>query len=157
MEMCRAVLELKYDTNSKAKKEAKDKKYNSVEQYYANHTEEDWISASDVMNVITGNMDDYIGRIRNINVVLDIKENELRGLYNRATSVLSKVEKPKDIDFAKIKDNISMIKQIESDYDKYKKRIGSKLFKMILKDKVMLLILAVFVIVIITCVIINIL
>jgi len=157
MEMCRAVLELKYDTSSKAQKEAKDKKYNSIEQYYVNHAEEDWISASDVMNVITGHMDDYIERIKNINVVLDIKENELKGLYNRAISVLSKVEKPKDIDFAKIKDNISMIKQIESDYEKYKKRIGSKLFKMILEDKVMLLILAVFVIVIITCVVINIL
>lgn len=73
MEMCRAVLELKYDTNSKAKKEAMEKKYNSVEQYYVNHAEEDWISASDVMNVITGHMDDYIEQIKNINVVLDIK------------------------------------------------------------------------------------
>lgn len=157
MEMCRSVLELKYDTNSKAKKEAKEKKYNNVEQYFINHAEEDWISASDVIKVVTGQMDDYIERIKNINVALDIKEHELQGLYNRADSVLSKIENIKDIDFAKIKDNISMIKQIESEYEKYKKRIGFKLVKMILKDKVILLILTVFVIMIIACVVINIL
>ena len=157
MEMCRSVLELKYDTNSKAKKEAKEKKYNNVEQYFINHAEEDWISASDVIKVVTGQMDDYIERIKNINVALDIKEHELQGLYNRADSVLSKIENIKDIDFAKIKDNISMIKQIESEYEKYKKRMGFKLVKMILKDKVILLILTVFVIMIIACVVINIL
>ena len=92
LEMCRRVLELKHDTREAAKKEANEKQYKSVDEYYYVHKEEDWISATDAINAILKHMREHFETIQNISIDVEITEKELLIIHNDAKDVFSQVQ-----------------------------------------------------------------
>jgi len=148
LEMHKKILELKYDTQEVAKKEAHEKNYKSVEQYFSVHNDQDWISATDVTNNINQQMNEYIENSEKITYAVEIKDKELASLYNKSMSLLDHVKKLKDISFATINKLIEEIEEIEREYRKYRKNIKKKLLILFLKDKVVITIMILFFIVI---------
>ena len=148
LEMHKKILELKYDTREAAKKEALEKNYNSVEQYYSAHNDKDWISATDAINVINQQMSDYIEKSAKITFAVEIKDKELAFLYNKAITILDQVKDIKDISFASINKIIDKIDYVEREYRKYRNDIKKKLLILFLKDKVVFIIIILLLIVI---------
>lgn len=139
LEVSKKILEIKYDTQEVAKKESKDMNYSSIEQYYINHKEKDWISASEAINVIIKKMNESIELRKNVLLFVDIKEKDLLKLYNEALMVLTKAQNIKDFSFKSVNERLEEIDDIENKYQLYRKEINKKLFILMVKDKIMIM------------------
>ncbi len=155
LEMCRKILELKYDTQETAKKETIENKYASVNQYYAIHGDQDWISASDTINVIIQQMNEYFDRNKSIKMVTGSSEKELEVLCDNANSVLNKIQKMKEYSFSNINENIGEIDTIEKKYKEYSKGTNRKLMRIFFKDRIVIGIMLLLFIVLISYIIVR--
>ena len=149
LEMCRKVLELKHDTREAARKEANEKQYKSIDEYYYVHKEEDWISATDAISAILNHMKEHFETIQNISIDLEITEKDLRVIYYDAKDVFSQVQSINELSFSSLNKITEEIDKIETQYNKYRKTVHRKLIGFIVKDKVIISIVAVLIIVIV--------
>lgn len=139
LEACRAVFELSYDENLRKKKEMQEKGYKSEMEYYYAHKDKDWISVSETLKVFKSHLLKSVEMIREEILDLNIEEKDLAKLIGNIMNYTNDISPAKELDFSTINQLKKKQNEILNEFESCKQFSGKQLFRLILKDKVMII------------------
>lgn len=135
----KAVFEVSYDEDIRIEHEMKEKGYKCEMEYYAAHKDKEWISASKLIDTFKTELLKIVeatkGEILNANVDDKTLSDLLRDINNYLHSISSQ----KELNFSTINQLKETEQEILDKYDNCKRVSGKQLAKLVLKDKVMII------------------
>ena len=134
-----AILKVSYDHNIQMEKEIKEKGYDSEKEYYAAHTDEDWISKKDVLDVFH---QEIAKTTKSIHEDLSdnlVKDTQLNALIRDIVSYVHDVSSIKEYTFSQISQLMKKEQDLLKQYDMCIHMSGKKLVGLVAKDKIMIL------------------
>ena len=112
-----AILKVSYDHNTQMEKEIKEKGYDSEKEYYAAHTDEDWISKKDVLDVFH---QEIAKTTKSIHEDLSdnlVKDTQLNALIRDIVSYVHDVSSIKEYTFSQISQLMKKEQDLLKQYD----------------------------------------
>ena len=153
-QVVKVVFEVDYDGELKMKQEMQQKGYKTEEEYYAANKEKDWISKSALLNTFLGEIKKIIKEAKEEICNKRIDDKQLTEILAITVEYLSEIDKIKEFSFSQIHEFEKKKDEIVNQYKTYRKVSGKQLTKLILKDKTMI-VLYVLVVIIIVCTIVT--
>ena len=134
-----AILKVSYDHNIQMEKEIKEKGYDSEKEYYAAHTDEDWISKKDVLDVFHKEIAKTTKLIHEDLSDNFVKDTQLNVLIRDVVSYVHDVSSIKEYTFSQISQLTKKEQDLLKQYDMCIRLSGKKLVGLVVKDKIMFL------------------
>ena len=134
-----AILKVSYDHNIQMEKEIKEKGYDSEKEYYAAHTDEDWISKKDVLDVFHKEIAKTTKLIHEDLSDNFVKDTQLNVLIRDVVSYVHDVSSIKEYTFSQISQLTKKEQDLLKQYDMCIHMSGKKLVGLVIKDKIMIL------------------
>lgn len=144
-----AIFKVSYDQNVEIEKEMKEKGYKNEAEYFAAHADKDWISKKDVFKVFHKEIDKAVQSIQDDLKDDPVNDPELNELLTEVMTYIHDVSSIKDYTFSQI----SLLKQSEKKlldhYESCRNMSGKKLRRLVFKDKTMIILFIVVLILIV--------
>lgn len=139
IQVMKSVLEASYDAQVKKEKEMKEKGYETEAEYYAAHSDENWIHEDIVLDKINIEIKKVTTSIHTDMMNNPVNDNDLIGLLRRIQVFCNKATSKKEYTFSVIKELEEEQSAIVKQYDTCMKVSGKKLFSLVKRDKVMII------------------
>ena len=134
----KAVLEFSHDSDIEMKKEMEKYGYKTEDEYYAAHSDRNWISKDHLLKQFLEENKKMANAILKDIMNTNISEKNLYFIVEKISNYARKISTIKEYSFSMLRDFDNQDKDILHDYNNYKKRSNRIFIKMILKDKVMM-------------------
>ncbi len=141
----RVILEFSHDSDIEIDREKKEKGYKTDDEYYAAHSDKRWISAEKLLAQLITEMKHHATCIKDDLLKFSITDKYLIEIITIIKELINDIIKQKDFSFSKIRDSENIIKKLREKYSFYLKKSSKVLWKLLLRDKLILLLLVVFV------------
>lgn len=138
----KVLLECSYDEDLRIEREMKEKGYRCEMEYYAANRDKNWISMDDVCNAIKKELSKASESIKTEILNNTINDDRLHSLLMDMMAYSHKASSITDLSFSSIRELESEGQAIKERYDNYKHMSGWMLFKLVIKDKVMIILFA---------------
>ncbi|QAT49072.1 hypothetical protein EQM14_04390 [Caproiciproducens sp. NJN-50] len=135
----KTVLEFSYDADTKMEQEMKRCGYKTEDEYYAAHKECRWISKEDLLKNLLSEIQKMANTTDKELMNNQITEDGLRKITNHLSDYVRDVAKLKECSFTSIHELEAKSESIQKEFENYKKDSTKLLLKMILKDKLMII------------------
>lgn len=135
---CRSVFECSYDQDVLIENEMKEKGYKDEMEYYSAHKDKDWISVKDLLKTFKNEVLKTIESAKKEILNSDIQDKELNILLRDINEHLHDISSAKEFNFSTINQFEKSQKEILKKFDNFKHISGKQLIKLILKDKLMI-------------------
>lgn len=145
----RKVLETDYDEDARKRREIEEKKYKSEYEYYENHKECRWIDSEALLKNMLKDTQDRASKMYEEIIKIHVDVKLLVDLLQKMGTYTRKIISIKNCDFALVDELHRMSAEIVEAYDAYKRISTKHLVKVILKDKAMIVLYVILVIIII--------
>ena len=139
IQVMKSVLEASYDAQVKKEKEMKEKGYETEAEYYAAHSDKNWIHEDIVLDKINIEIKKVTTSIHTDMMNNPVNDNDLIGLLRRIQVFCNKATSKKEYTFSVIKELEEEQSAIVKQYDTCMKVSGKKLFSLVKRDKVMII------------------
>lgn len=134
----RAVFESSYDMDIEIEKEMKKNGYKTENEFYAANTNRRWISVERLLDTLLSETKkiprSILDEISNVSIL----DKELKSIYMDIREFLQEVISMKELTFSTINDMDKRCDELKTKYIDYKKTTTSVIMKKILKDKLMI-------------------
>lgn len=134
----RTVQEFSYDSDIKIHNEMKKEGISTEEEYYKSHMDINWISKDRLVNDLLTECKKMNASLENEIMNLHISEFGLQKILDELNKYVSTLSSTKEMSFSKLNKLEKQCKEILDEYDLYKNTSRKKLLTLILKDKVMI-------------------
>ncbi len=138
LSVCKSVFEVSYDEDIRIEKEMKEKGYRCEMEYYAAHRDKDWISVKDLLGKFKSMLLKVVETAEDEIVNSNIDDKYLTEILRDISDYLHDISSTKELNFAALSRFGETEKSIFDKYDKCKRISGKQLMKLVLKDKVMI-------------------
>lgn len=135
---CRSVFECSYDQDVLIENEMKEKGYKDEMEYYSAHKDKDWISVKDLLKTFKNEVSKTVESAKKEILNSDIQDKELNILLRDINEHLHDISSAKEFNFFTINQFEKSQKEILKKFDNCKHISGKQLIKLILKDKLMI-------------------
>lgn len=138
LDVNKSIFEVFYDEEVKMEKEKKEKGYKTDMEYYAAHSDEDWISKNDVLKMLREEIKQAAETIKNEvsnNSITDIK---LSAYLMNVLKYIHNVMSEKELTFYSIRNLKKQEEALREEYDNCIHMSGKSLIKLIIKDKLII-------------------
>lgn len=135
---CRGVFECSYDQDVLIENEMKEKGYKDEMEYYSAHKDKDWISVKDLLKTFKNEVSKTVESAKKEILNSDIQDRELNILLRDINEHLHDISSAKEFNFSTINQFEKSQKEILNKFDNCKRISGKQLIKLILKDKLMI-------------------
>ena len=139
LQSIKAIFKVSYDQDVKIEREMKEKGYRSEMEYYAAHSEVDWISKNDVLEVFRKEIARTAKSIQDDVTNNPVEDTQLNKIVRDILTYVHDVSSTKDYTFSSINQFEVKEKDILEKYDACQKLSGRKLIKQVFKDKIMII------------------
>lgn len=139
LQSAKAVFEVSYDEDIRMEREMKEKGYRTEMEYYAAHKDKRWISKSDLLATFKK---EIVKTVESINTEMTdnlVKDKNLNMLLRDMITYAHEVSSADELTFSSISGFMKTEQALMDRYDKYRKMSGNGLFKLIIKDKFMII------------------
>ncbi len=150
LQSAKAIFEVSYDTDLEIQREMQEKGYKTEMEYYYAHKDKDWIKKSDVLEVIRKEITKTADMINTDVANTPIDDPKLIELLRDIMVHVHEVSSVKELSFSSIGDFEKKERDLIERYDNCVQKSGKTLLKLIMRDKLMI-ILFVLVIVLVVC------
>ena len=134
----RTVQEFSYDSDIKMHNEMKKEGISTEEEYYKAHIDVNWISKDRLVSDLLKECKKMNTSLKNELMDLHINESGLQKILDKLNKYVSSLSSTKEMSFSKLNELEKQRKEILNDYDLYKNTSRKTLLTLILKDKVMI-------------------
>lgn len=138
LSVCKSVFEVSYDEDIRIEEEMKDKGYRCEMEYYAAHKDKNWISVKDLLDKFKSTLLKVVetaeDEIENSNVT----DKYLAEILCDISNYLHDISSTKELNFSALNRFEKSERLIFEKYDKSKRISGKQLLKLVVKDKVMI-------------------
>jgi len=135
---CRAVFEASYDQDIRIENEMKEKGYKCEMEYYVANKDKDWISTRGILKTFKSHLlENAKAAIEEI-LNSDVTDEKLNGVLVDINGYLHTIESVKELNFSIINGLKEEEKEILEKFETYKSVSGEQLIKLVLKDKIMI-------------------
>ena len=149
---CKAVFEVSYDEDVRIEHEMKEKGYKCEMEYYAAHRDKDWISTKEVLKTFKSEMLKIVEAAKEDILNSNVDDKNLSELLRTVMDYLHDISSAKELNFSAINQFAISERKILNSFDNCKHISGKQLMKLVLKDKVMVVLyILVGVLVVSTC------
>ena len=135
---CRAVFEVSYDQDVLIENEMKEKGYKDEMEYYAAHRDKDWISTSGILETFKSHLLKTAETTNEEILNSNITDSKLYGLLGDIGDYLHSIESIKDLNFSVINELRKKEQKLLDEFENCKRVSGKQLMKLVLKDKLMI-------------------
>ena len=135
---CRAVFEVSYDQDVLIENEMKEKGYKDEMEYYAAHRDKDWISTSGILETFKSHLLKTAETTNEEILNSNITDSKLYGLLGDIRDYLHSIESIKDLNFSVINELRKKEQKLLDEFENCKRVSGKQLMKLVLKDKLMI-------------------
>lgn len=139
LQSAKAVFEVSYDQDIEIKREMQEKGYQTEMEYYYAHKDKDWIKKSDVLDLFKKEIDNTAKNIHLEIVDSHVVDDKLSELLHEIMKYTHEVSSEKDLSFKRIGDFAKKEQSLHERYNKCVKASGKTLCKLIVKDKLMII------------------
>lgn len=134
---CKAVFEVSYDEDVRIEHEMKEKGYKCEMEYYAAHRDKDWISTKEVLKTFKSEMLKIVEAAKEDILNSNVDDKNLSELLRAVMDYLHDISSAKELNFSAINQFAISERKILNSFDNCKRISGKQLMKLVLKDKVM--------------------
>ncbi len=138
LEVSKAVFEVSYDEDIKMEREMKEKGYKTEMEYYAAHKDQDWISKQEVLDVFKKEIDESAESIQTEIANKHVEDEKLNHLLNDVMDYTHQVSSINELSFSSIKSFKKREQDLMDSYEKCIHLSGETLIKLIFRDKCMI-------------------
>ncbi len=139
LQSSKTIFEVSYDQNIEMKREMREKGYKTEAEYYCAHKDVDWIKKSDVLDLFKEKINKTAESIQSEIASSHILDSKLSELLHEIWEYTREVSSEKNLSFRRIEDFARKEKSLYESYNKCMKASGKTLFKLIVKDKLMII------------------
>lgn len=132
------VFEVSYDEDIRIQREMKEKGYKSEAEYYQAHSDKDWISQSGLLKTFSSEVYKIAQSIKDELFALHIEYPQLAKIRNDISSHVDTILDLEEFTFSNINKLDKESRAIADDYSKIKSMTAKQLIKLIVTDKVMI-------------------
>ena len=140
LQAAKAIFEVSYDQDVAMEKEMKEKGYHCEMEYYANHTDTDWISKNDVLEAFRKEIEEAANSINKDISNNNVKDAELYKVIGNIATYVNDVSSIKEFTFSRINELKRKEQDLLTQYDICLRMSGKKMISLIVKDKVMIVV-----------------
>ena len=138
LQSAKVAFEVSYDQDIEIDREMQEKGYKSEMEYYYAHKEIKWIKMSDLLDSFKKEIDYTAGTIKNEIIESHITDVKMNDILQDLLNCVYEVSSVKELSFSSIRDFIKKEQALQERFDECSKASGKMLFKLILKDKLMM-------------------
>lgn len=149
LQSAKAIFEVSYDQNLEIKREMQEKGYRTEMEYYAVHRDKDWIKKSDVLDLFKKEIDNTAKTINSEMADSHVKDKTMIKLLHDIMEYTHEVSSVKELSFKSIESFTKTEQSLHERYDKCVKASGKTLCGLIVKDKLMIILFSLIVILLI--------
>ena len=146
LQATKAVFEVSYDEDIRMEREMKEKGYQTDMEYYAAHNDKKWISKSDVLASFRKEITKTANSINYEISENPVEDEQLNALLRDMMTHAHEVSSTKELSFSNIESFMKNEQALMGRYDNYIHMSGKVILKLILKDRVMVMLFWIFVI-----------
>lgn len=136
---CKSVFEVSYDEDIRKEREIKEKGYKCEVEYYAAHKEKDWISAKGILKTFKSEMLKIVESAKEDILNSNVGDKNLSELLSGINDYLHDISSARELDFSTINQFERNEQKILDKFNSCKQISGKRLAKLILKDKIMII------------------
>ena len=130
--------EFSYDSDIKMHNEMEKEGISTEEEYYKAHIDVNWISKDRLVSDLLKECKKMNTSLKDELMDLHINESGLQKILDKLNKYVSSLSSTKEMSFSKLNELEKQCKEILNDYDLYKNTSRKTLLTLILKDKVMI-------------------
>lgn len=134
----KVVLEVSYDQDVEIEKEMKENGYSTEDEYYAAHKDNNWVLKDGVLSSFRKQMLASVNSIKEEISNAHIEDTQLSAFLREVIRHLDNVAAIKEFTFSSINNAEKDANELLQTYNNCKHMTGKQLLKLILKDKVMM-------------------
>ena len=138
LSVCKSVFEVSYDEDIRIEKEMKDKGYRYEMEYYAAHKDKNWISAKDLLDKFKSTLLKVVETAEDEIANSNVTDKYLAEILCDISNYLHDISSTKELNFSALNRFEESERLIFEKYDKSKRISGKQLLKLVVKDKVMI-------------------
>ena len=146
----RAVFEVSYDEGIRIESEMEKKGYKCEIEYYAANRDKDWISVNEILNTFKSHLLKIVETAKEEILNSNVTDKKLNGLLRDISEYLNRISSVKDLNFSTISDFKKSEQKILDKFENCKHVSGKQLAMLVLKDKVMILLYVIVVLLVIS-------
>lgn len=146
LQCAESILQVSYDQRIQMEKEMKEKGYHTEAEYYTAHSDQDWISKKDVLKVFRKEISKIANLIHEDLAKNPVEDAQLNMIINSVVAYIHDALSMKEYTFARIAQLKKTEQVILKQYDDYVQMSGNKLFRLVIKDKIMIIMFIIIVI-----------
>jgi len=154
LQSAKAVFKVSYDEDLRMEREMQEKGYKTEMEYYYAHKDKNWIKKSDVLDLIRKEISKTAKEIKSDVAATPIDDPKLIKLLKDIMGYAHEVSTVEELSFSCIDDFEKKEHELLERYDNCVHMSGRTLCKLILKDKLMI-ILSVLIVILVACTIIT--
>ncbi len=149
---CRAVFEVSYDEDMRIESEMKKNGYKCEMEYYAANNDKDWISVKEILETFKSHLLKTIETTKDEILNSNITDKELNKFLGEVNEYLHRISSVKELNFSAINEFRQNEKELLDQFENCKRFSGKQLISLIIKDKVMIVLYILVVLIIISTV-----
>ena len=149
LQSAKAIFEVSYDQDLEIKREMQEKGYRTEMEYYAVHRDKDWIKKSDVLDLFKKEIDNTAKTINSEMADSHVEDKTMIKLLHDIMEYTHEVSSVKELSFKSIESFTKTEQSLHERYDKCVKASGKTLCGLIVKDKLMIILFSLIVILLI--------
>lgn len=138
LSVCKSVFEVSYDEDIRIEKEMKDKGYRYEMEYYAAHKDKNWISVKDLLDKFKSTLLKVVETAEDEIANSNVTDKYLAEILCDISNYLHDISSTKELNFSALNRFEKSERLIFEKYDKSKHISGKQLLKLVVKDKVMI-------------------
>ena len=139
LQSAKAIFEVSYDQDIEMKREMQEKGYKTEMEYYAAHSDKDWIKKSDVLALFKKEIDNTAKTINSEIADAHVVDVKMIELLHDIMKYVHEVSSVKELSFKSIEGFSKTEQSLHERYDKCVKVSGKTLCRLIVKDKLMII------------------
>lgn len=140
--VAKTVFEVSYDQEIAMEHEMKEKGYRTEDEYYAANKDKDWISKSALLASFLDKMKKTAKELINEIANYHVEDVRLTSLLKEVMEYLHKASAIKEFTFAEINESKKSEQTLLNHFENYKCMTTKQLIKLVVKDRMMIVLLA---------------
>ncbi len=141
LQYAKAIFEVSYDQDIEMKREMQEKGFRTEMEYYAAHSDKDWIKKSDVLDLFKKEIDNTATTINSEMANSHVVDVKMIELLHDIMKYVHEVSSVKELSFKSIEGFTKTEQSLHERYDKCVKASGKTLYGLIVKDKLMIILI----------------
>lgn len=139
LQSAKSIFEVSYDQDIEMKREMQEKGFKTEMEYYAAHSDKDWIKKSDVLALFKKEIDNTAKTINSEIADAHVVDVKMIELLHDIMKYVHEVSSVKELSFKSIEGFSKTERSLHERYDKCVKVSGKTLCRLIAKDKLMII------------------